>query len=121
MAGFRKKPVGVEAVRLTERTEIQTIEGTMIGNPGDWLIPGVAGEKYPCKGEIFRATYYRDPAFFSGGMGMGLLALWSFLTFGLYAPFDLEAFKRALLIAGVAFFAVAGIYTWRSRKMVEEE
>ncbi|MDD4460670.1 MAG: hypothetical protein PHQ24_12905 [Proteiniphilum sp.] len=57
MAKFRKKPVEVEAVRLTERTEIQTLEGTMIGNPGDWLITGVAGEKYPCKDEIFRVTY----------------------------------------------------------------
>ena len=29
----------------------------MVGNPGDWLITGVAGEKYPCKDDIFRATY----------------------------------------------------------------
>lgn len=60
MAKFRKKPVVVDAVRLTERTEIKTLEGTMIGNPGDWLITGVAGEKYPCKEDIFRATY--EPA-----------------------------------------------------------
>lgn len=60
MAKFRKKPVVVDAVRLTERTEIKTLEGTMIGNPGDWLITGVAGEKYPCKDDIFRATY--EPA-----------------------------------------------------------
>lgn len=57
MAKFRKKPVEVEAVRLTERTEIETLEGTMVGNPGDWLITGVAGEKYPCKDEIFQKTY----------------------------------------------------------------
>jgi hypothetical protein len=57
MAKFRKKPVEVEAVRLTERIKIETLEGTMIGNPGDWLITGVAGEKYPCKDDIFRKTY----------------------------------------------------------------
>lgn len=26
-------------------------------HPGDWIITGVAGEKYPCKDEIFKATY----------------------------------------------------------------
>jgi hypothetical protein len=57
MTKYRKKPVEVEAVRLIERTEIRTLEGTMVGNPGDWLITGIAGEKYPCKDDIFRATY----------------------------------------------------------------
>ena len=57
MAKFRKKPVVIEAERLTERTEIKTLEGVMVGEPGDWLITGIAGEKYPCKDEIFRATY----------------------------------------------------------------
>lgn len=57
MAKYRKKPVTIEAVQLTERIEIETLEGVMVGNPGDWLITGVAGEKYPCKDEIFRATY----------------------------------------------------------------
>jgi hypothetical protein len=57
MGKFRKKPVVIEAERLTERTEIKTLEGVMVGEPGDWLITGIAGEKYPCKDEIFRATY----------------------------------------------------------------
>lgn len=57
MAKFRKKPVVVDAVRLTERIEVETLEGIMVGNPGDWLITGVSGEKYPIKDEIFRATY----------------------------------------------------------------
>lgn len=57
MAKYRKKPVVIEAVKLTERTEIETLEGTMVGNPGDWLITGVAGEKYPCKDDIFQKTY----------------------------------------------------------------
>jgi len=57
MAKFRKKPVVIEAEQLIERTEIKTLEGVMVGNPGDWLITGVAGERYPCRDEIFRATY----------------------------------------------------------------
>ena len=57
MGFYRKKPVVVEAVRLTEKTTIKTLEGTMTGEPGDWLITGVAGEQYPCKPEIFGQTY----------------------------------------------------------------
>ena len=54
---YRKKPVIIEAEQLTKLTFIQTLEGTMQGNPGDWLITGVKGERYPCKDDIFRATY----------------------------------------------------------------
>jgi len=57
MPKFRKKPVVIEAIQLTERIEIETLEGIMVGNVGDWLITGVKGEKYPCKDDIFRATY----------------------------------------------------------------
>lgn len=54
---FRKKPVIIEAVRLTQPVEIETLEGKMRGEVGDWLITGVQGEQYPCKDEIFQATY----------------------------------------------------------------
>ncbi len=77
---FRKKPVEVEAIRwdgnlstlidisaiagkrTVTRTEegtltILTIEGVMTGNIGDWIIQGVKGEIYPCKPDIFDATY----------------------------------------------------------------
>ncbi len=37
--------------------EINTLEGTMTANVGDWIIKGVKGEFYPCKPEIFDATY----------------------------------------------------------------
>ncbi len=40
--------------------EIETLEGTMKAERGDWIIRGVAGEFYPCKPDIFAATY--DPA-----------------------------------------------------------
>jgi len=57
MSKYRKLPVIIDAVRLIEEIEIVTLEGTMTGNPGDWLITGVNGEQYPCKHEIFIKTY----------------------------------------------------------------
>lgn len=39
---------------------IRTLEGVMVANPGDWIIQGVQGELYPCKPDIFAATY--EPA-----------------------------------------------------------
>ena len=36
---------------------IKAPEGTMIAEPGDWIIRGVKGELYPCKPDIFAATY----------------------------------------------------------------
>lgn len=42
------------------RFAIVTLEGTMTAVPGDWIIRGVHGELYPCKPEIFAATYNAD-------------------------------------------------------------
>lgn len=36
---------------------VYTAEGVMTANPGDWLIRGIANEVYPCKPDIFAATY----------------------------------------------------------------
>lgn len=36
---------------------INTLEGEMQVNPGDYVIRGVKGEFYPCKPDIFEATY----------------------------------------------------------------
>ena len=36
---------------------IKTLEGEMFISPGDWIITGVKGEKYPCKPDIFEETY----------------------------------------------------------------
>lgn len=36
---------------------IQTLEGVMRADVGDWIIQGVMGELYPCKPDIFAATY----------------------------------------------------------------
>lgn len=82
MPKFKKKPVVIEAVQLRwdnwgemcdfiegqgfmgkhldgDRIglEIHTLEGTMLGEQGDWIIKGVKGEFYPCKPDIFEATY----------------------------------------------------------------
>lgn len=59
MPKFRKKPVIIEAVQAKFKTDIHTLEGTMTAEPGDWIITGVQGEQYPCKPDIFEATYER--------------------------------------------------------------
>ena len=57
MAKYRKKPVVIEAYRTNEEIDIETLEGTMHANVGDWIITGVHGEQYPCKQDIFEKTY----------------------------------------------------------------
>ena len=74
---FRKKPVVIEAMYFAEvrdgsiisawcggtneasphAIDIPTLEGTMRANLGDWVIKGIKGEFYPCKPDIFEATY----------------------------------------------------------------
>jgi hypothetical protein len=34
-----------------------TLEGPLHVSNRDWIITGVKGEKYPCKPDIFEATY----------------------------------------------------------------
>ena len=81
MAKYRKKPVIIEAVCLLPEFKemikehigktipirigfdkkmfllIPTLEGEMKASEGDYIIRGVSGELYPCKPEIFHATY----------------------------------------------------------------
>lgn len=38
---------------------IPTLEGSMFASPDDWIIMGVKGEFYPCKPDVFDATYER--------------------------------------------------------------
>ena len=40
---------------------IPTLEGVMVARENDWIIKGVAGELYPCKPHIFKATYEAIP------------------------------------------------------------
>lgn len=41
----------------TDRLVIKTLEGDMLVEWGDYIIQGVQGELYPCKPDIFMATY----------------------------------------------------------------
>ena len=83
MKKYRKKPVVIEAMQFTKEDKdrvfnwitcnrypafdrsgyptlvIQTLEGDMTAGLGDWIIKGVKGEFYPCREDIFLATY--DP------------------------------------------------------------
>lgn len=78
---YRKKPVIIEAIKWTGNNEqeiidfaansyrlikflnfeqniaIETLEGTMIANKGDYIIKGIKNELYPCKADIFKQTY----------------------------------------------------------------
>ena len=56
---FRKKPVIIEAYQTDRPMDIETLEGVMHADTGDWIITGVKGEQYPCKPDIFGATYER--------------------------------------------------------------
>ncbi len=81
MKKYRKKPVVVEAIQFKDTKEsfneirkwvgesfyydyqeyprvfIKTLEGDMGVTKSDWIIKGVKGEFYPCKSDIFEATY----------------------------------------------------------------
>lgn len=83
MAKFRKKPVEIEAIQYLGKQNyhvicdfvgeelqmeymydeqiivIPTLEGEMRANKGDYIIKGIKGEFYPCKPDIFEATYDR--------------------------------------------------------------
>ena len=48
---------GLGYTPATGQLYIPTLEGTMCASPGDWIIKGVKGEFYPCKPDIFAATY----------------------------------------------------------------
>lgn len=54
---YRKKPVAVKAYQTDKELSIHTPEGTMTASVGDFIITGVKGEQYPCKPDIFYATY----------------------------------------------------------------
>lgn len=54
---FIKKPVKVKAYQTDKVKFIETLEGTMRADIGDWIVTGVNGEQYPVKPDIFKKTY----------------------------------------------------------------
>ena len=57
MVKVRKLPVIVDAIQIDTEMYIDTLEGVMKASPGDWIVTGVDGEKYPVKPDIFEKTY----------------------------------------------------------------
>lgn len=83
MIKYRKKPVIIEAIQFTGHSSVEkmrnkwredfvkyfmyipysslilihTLEGDYDATHSDWIIKGIAGEYYPCKSDIFKATY----------------------------------------------------------------
>lgn len=55
---LREKSTGFQHYDDTN-ADIQTLEGVMHANYGDYIIKGIQGEIYPCKPEIFKNTYER--------------------------------------------------------------
>lgn len=62
-AAARAEKMGWDAIENTDgsfsymKPVIETLEGQMACSPGDYIITGVKGERYPCKPDIFEATY----------------------------------------------------------------
>ena len=52
-----KKTIAIKCIQIDEPFMVETIEGTMNGKKGDWLMVGVNGEMYPCDQAIFTKTY----------------------------------------------------------------
>ena len=53
----RKKPIAIQVIQIQEPFEVETMEGLMKGQAGDWLVVGVNGEMYPIANDIFKKTY----------------------------------------------------------------
>jgi hypothetical protein len=54
---YRKRPVVIEAARLTTPLDIITMEGPSHGEPGDWVLTGTSGECYFNADRYFRHRY----------------------------------------------------------------
>lgn len=54
---YRKKPIVIDAYQTDVEFQIPTLEGVMTASKGDYIITGIQGETYPCKPDIFEATY----------------------------------------------------------------
>ena len=62
---FQKKRVIVDAYQTDKDMYIETLEGVMHASPGDWIITGVNGEKYPCTRISFEKLMNRSQSEFS--------------------------------------------------------
>ena len=53
----RKKPIVVHAVQVHEEFSVENRHGPVTGKPGDWLMIGHDGQRYPCDEKTFAETY----------------------------------------------------------------
>lgn len=58
---FCKKPITIWAKQIDKPFTVKTMEGTLEGKAGDYLVVGVKGEQYPCDKTIFEETYVEAP------------------------------------------------------------
>lgn len=58
--GYPKADNDFSAHPLDDKYWVQTLEGQLVVSDRDWIITGIKGERYPCKPDIFAATY--EPA-----------------------------------------------------------
>jgi hypothetical protein len=58
-AGFEEDGTRGGVYDFAGYMDIYTLEGVMRASKGDWIIRGIKGEFYPCKPDIFTATYER--------------------------------------------------------------
>ena len=59
MEQYCKLPIPITAYQTDKEMNIETLEGVMHANVGDYIITGVNGEQYPCKPDIFAKTYIK--------------------------------------------------------------
>ena len=52
-----KKPIPIRCIQMQEPFRVETMEGTLEGKAGDFLMVGIKGEMYPCDKKIFEETY----------------------------------------------------------------
>lgn len=52
-----KKPIPIKCIQIHEPFQVESLEGTVNGKAGDWLMIGIDGEKYICDKAIFKKTY----------------------------------------------------------------
>ncbi len=67
MHTYVKRPVKVQAKKMDAPFDVETLEGVMHGNAGDYLVIGTKGEQYPCKPDIFEAIHQIAPQITYGG------------------------------------------------------
>lgn len=57
-----KRYAVVKAIQMDKEFVVQTLNGSVEGTEGDYVVEGVKGEVYPCKRDVFEQTYRKTAA-----------------------------------------------------------